>query len=73
MKVNHICSASSHVILTFPWPWVQTAMDGDDEYGYDDDFTEEDLHFLEEIELAAYGGVFFPSIGSWCHTLRMIL
>ena len=30
---------------------VQTAMDGDDEYGYE--FTEEDFHILDEIELAA--------------------
>ena len=61
MKVPHICSASTHVILIFSWPqmaWVQTAMDGDDEYGYDDEFTEEDLHILDEIELAACGGVF---------------
>lgn len=31
-------------------------MDADDEYGYDEGLTEEDMRQLDEIESAAYAG-----------------
>jgi len=34
-------------------------MDADDEFGYGDEFTEEDFHLLDEIESAAYAGAVF--------------
>jgi len=34
-------------------------MDADDEFGYGDNFTEEDLHQMDEIESAAYVGMLF--------------
>lgn len=33
-------------------------MDGDDEYGFDEEFTAEDFHHMDEIESAAYAGEF---------------
>jgi hypothetical protein len=35
---------------------MHSEMDADDEFGYDDGFTEEDLRQLDAIELAAYAG-----------------
>ena len=34
-------------------------MDADDEYGDDDDFTEEDLRHMDEIESSALAGAVF--------------
>ena len=48
-------------------------MDADDEYGYGDELTEEELRCLDEIVLAAYGGAFWSSIGTWCFKLNIPL